>query len=215
MPAQLLPIAVLISGSGRSLKNLIERIESGRLKAKIRLVISSNLRAGGLEFARAAGIPTHIVERQNVANDAEFSHEVFAPIRASGVELVVMAGFLKLLPIPPEFENRVINIHPALIPNFCGHGFYGHRVHEAVIAAQAKTSGCTVHFVDNQYDHGPILLQRSVAVQPGDTAEQLAKRVFAVELEALPEAINLIAAGRVRVINQKTQISSDSDPSQS
>lgn len=207
MPAQPLPIAVLISGSGRSLKNLIQRIERGSLNAVIRLVSSSNPKAGGLEFARAAGIPTHIVERSKLRNDSEFSHELFAPIRASGVELVVMAGFLKLLPIPHEFENRVINIHPSLIPNFCGHGFYGHHVHEAVIKAKAKTSGCTVHFVDNQYDHGPIILQRSVPVQPNDTADALASRVFEAELEALPAAIQLIAGGRVKVDGQQVTVS--------
>ena len=207
MPVRPLPIAVLISGSGRSLKNLIQRIEAGTLNATIRVVISSNLKAGGLEFARAAGIPTHIVERKQVRSDAEFSHEIFAPILASGVNLVVMAGFIKLLPIPHEFENRVINIHPALIPNFCGQGFYGHHVHEAVIQAKAKTSGCTVHFVDNQYDHGPIILQRSVPVQSADTPEALADRVFAAELEALPAAIDLIAAGRVKVDGQQVTIS--------
>jgi phosphoribosylglycinamide formyltransferase-1 len=206
MPARPIPIAVLISGSGRTLKNLIQRIEAGTLNATIRVVISSNLKAGGLVFARAAGIPTHIVQRNKVRSDGEFSHEIFAPILASGVELVVMAGFLKLLPIPPEFVNRVINIHPALIPNFCGQGFYGHHVHEAVLKAKSKTSGCTVHFVDNQYDHGPIILQRTVAVEKADTPDDLAARVFAAELEALPAAIELIAAGRVKVAGQQVTI---------
>jgi formyltetrahydrofolate-dependent phosphoribosylglycinamide formyltransferase len=206
MPDRPLPIAVLISGSGRSLKNLIQRIEAGTLNATIRVVISSNLKAGGLEFARAAGIPTHIVQRNQVRNDGEFSHEIFAPILASGVKLVVMAGFIKLLPIPSEFENRVINIHPALIPSFCGQGFYGHHVHEAVIKAKSKTSGCTVHFVDNEYDHGPIILQRTVPVQRTDTPDELAERVFAAELEALPAAIELIAAGRVKVDGQQVTI---------
>jgi formyltetrahydrofolate-dependent phosphoribosylglycinamide formyltransferase len=207
MPDRPLPIAVLISGSGRSLKNLIQRIEQGTLNATIRVVISSNLQAGGLEFARAAGIPTHIVERSKVRHDGEFSHEIFAPIVAAGVELVVMAGFIKLLPIPSEFENRVINIHPALMPNFCGKGFYGQHVHEAVIKAKSKTSGCTVHFVDNQYDHGPILLQRTVEVSSTDTPSTLADRVFAAELEALPAAIELIAAGRVKVAGRQVTIS--------
>lgn len=206
MPARSIPIAVLISGSGRSLKNLIQRIDKGSLNATIRVVISSNLKAGGLEYARAAGIPTHTVERKQVRSDAEFCHEIFAPIRASGVELVVMAGFIKLLPIPPEFENRVINIHPALIPNFCGKGFYGHHVHEAVIKAKAKTSGCTVHFVDNQYDHGPIILQRTVPVESADSPDDLADRVFAAELEALPAAIEMIAAGRVKVARGEVTI---------
>jgi folate-dependent phosphoribosylglycinamide formyltransferase PurN len=110
-----------------------------------------------------------------------------------------MAGFLKHVPIPPDFENRVTNIHPALIPAFCGHGFYGRRVHEAVLQYGAKISGCTVHFVDNDYDHGPIILQRTVPVRGDDTPESLAARVFEQECIAYPEAINLIAAGRLRV----------------
>lgn len=201
-----IPLAVLISGTGRSLKNLIDRIEDGSLNAVIRVVISSKLKAPGLEFARAAGIPTHIVERDKQASDDAFSHEIFAPIRAAGVELVVMAGFIKLLPIPKDFTNRVINIHPALMPAFCGKGFYGAKVHQAVIEAKADQSGCTVHFVDNEYDHGPIILQRTVPVQSSDTAEQLADRVFAEELVALPEAVRLIADGRVRVQDDKASI---------
>jgi len=200
------PIAVLISGTGRSLQNLIQRIDQGTLNAEIRVVLSSNLKAKGLEFARAAGIPTHIVQREQQANDAVFSHEIFAPIRAAGVKLVVMAGFIKLLPIPREFENKVINIHPSLIPAYCGQGFYGERVHAAVLKGKATESGCTVHFVDNQYDHGPILLQRTVPVLKSDTPQQLADRVFAEELIALPEAIQLIAAGRVNVQDQRVSI---------
>ena len=207
MPTSPFPLAVLISGTGRSLKNLIDRIEDGSLNAVIRVVISSNLKAKGLEYAQAAGIPTHIVERDKQASDDVFSHEIFAPIRASGVELVVMAGFIKLLPIPHDFENKVINIHPALMPAFSGKGFYGQRVHEAVIQQKASQSGCTVHFVDNEYDHGPIILQRTVPVQKDDTAEQLADRVFAEELTALPEASRLIAAGRVSVQEDQVNIS--------
>ena len=121
--------------------------------------------------------------------------------------IVVMGGFLKHVLIPPDFENRVVNIHPALIPQFCGKGMYGHHVHEAVLAAGAKTSGCTVHFVDNIYDHGPVILQRSVAVMPGDSPETLASRVFDAECEALPEALNLIADGKVSVQSGVVKIS--------
>lgn len=204
--AQPLPIAVLISGTGRSLRNLIERIAEERLDAEIRLVIASNNTARGLEFAREAGIPTDVVRRNQCASDAEFSERIFSAVRAAGAQLVVLAGFMKFLPIPPDFENRVINIHPALIPAFCGKGLYGHFVHEAVLDYGAKISGCTVHFVDNQYDHGPIISQHIVPVVEGDTPGTLADRVFAAETEALPEAVQLIAEGRVSVESRHVRI---------
>ena len=117
-----------------------------------------------------------------------------------------MAGFLKFAPVPADFANRVVNIHPALIPAFCGLGYYGLRVHQAVLDYGAKISGCTVHFVDNQYDHGPIILQRVVPVEEEDTPETLAARVFAAECEALPEAIRLFAAGRVAVDGRRVRV---------
>jgi phosphoribosylglycinamide formyltransferase-1 len=198
-PSQPLPIAVLISGGGTTLRNLIEKIAAGTLPVEIRLVISSNAQAKGLEFAAAAGIRPLVVEKKKSLADDEYSAAVFGPCREAGVQFVVMGGFLKHVLIPPDFENRVVNIHPALIPAFCGHGMYGHHVHEAVLAASAKTSGCTVHFVDNQYDHGPIILQRAVEVLPGDTPDSLQARVFAAECEALPEALRLLANGRVQI----------------
>ena len=188
-----LAIAVLISGAGRSLKNLIDRAADGRLAVDIRLVVASKPSAGGLDFARTAGIPTDVVVRSKLSSDEDFSREMFQRIRAADVDYVVLAGFMKFLPIPADFERRVINIHPALIPNFCGQGFYGHHVHEAVIDAGVSESGCTVHFVDNQYDHGPIILKRTVPVVAGDTADTLAARVFEAEKEALPEALTLLA----------------------
>ena len=118
----------------------------------------------------------------------------------------VCGGFLKLLKIPPDFEHRVVNIHPSLIPAFCGHGYYGQHVHQAVVDLGVKISGCTVHFVDNQYDHGPIILQRTVPVLDDDTADTLAKRVFAVERHAYPEALNLYAAGRLKVVERPVSI---------
>ena len=124
---------------------------------------------------------------------------MFDVCRAAGADLVVIGGFLKLLEIPPDFENRVVNVHPALIPAFCGKGFHGQHVHEAVLAQGARISGCTVHFVDNQYDHGPILLQRTVPVLDDDTPQTLAARVFAAECDAYLEALRLIASGRVEI----------------
>jgi phosphoribosylglycinamide formyltransferase-1 len=205
-----LPIAVLISGTGRSLKNLIERAAAGELNVDIRLVISSKANAGGLEYAQAAGIETAVVERKAFDSDETFGEAICKLLRDSGVELTVMAGFLRFLPIPLDFENRVVNIHPALIPAFCGQGFHGHRVHEAVLQYGAKVSGCTVHFVDNQYDHGPIILQRVVPVAHNDTPDALAARVFEAELAALPETLNLIAAGRVSVQGRIVRVDSPS-----
>jgi phosphoribosylglycinamide formyltransferase-1 len=206
VPRPPIRLAVLISGGGTTLRNLIEKIAAGALEAKIVLVVSSNPTAGGLEFARAANIPTLTAERKSFPSTEAFSDAIFNPCRDSGADLIVMAGFLKHVLVPADFENRVVNIHPALIPSFCGKGFFGLRVHRAVLEAGANSTGCTVHFVDNQYDHGPIILQRTVPVEPGDTPESLAKRVFAAECEAYPEAIGLIAAGRVRVEGQSVRV---------
>ncbi len=203
---RLFKIAVLISGGGTTLKNLIERISAGRLHVDISLVISSNPQAGGLKFARQADIPSLVIEQKNYPDQDAFSREIFSRCRAAGADLVVMGGFLKRLTIPEDFKNRVINIHPALIPAFCGHGYYGHRVHEAVLEYGVKLSGCTVHFADNQYDHGPVILQKAVPVLDDDTPDALAARVFQAECEAYPEAVQLIAEGRVRVECRRVRI---------
>jgi phosphoribosylglycinamide formyltransferase-1 len=199
-------MAVLISGGGTTLKNLLDRIGAGTLDAAVQLVVSSNPNAGGLEFARQASIPAIVVERRLHATSEEFSHAVFGPCREARVHLVVMGGFLKHVIIPPDFQNRVMNIHPALIPAFCGKGFYGSHVHQAVLDYGAKVSGCTVHFADNQYDHGPIILQRPVEVRDDDSADSLAKRVFTAECEAYPEAIRLFAEGRLRIEGRRVSV---------
>jgi phosphoribosylglycinamide formyltransferase-1 len=201
-----LPVAVLISGGGTTLRNLIARKAAAELPIDIRLVLSSNPDAAGLRFAEEAGIETRIVERRDSPTPRLFSDAVFGPCREAGAQVVVMGGFLKHVLIPADFENRVINIHPALIPAFSGRGMYGRHVHQAVLDYGAKLSGCTVHFVDDQYDHGPIILQRTVPVLDGDTAEALAHRVFDAECEALPEALALIAAGRVHVEGRHVRI---------
>ena len=143
-----LRLVVLISGGGTTLRNLIEKIAAGQLDARIALVISSNGAAGGLQFAREAGIPAQAIERRAFDSNEAFSEAIFAACRSVAPDLIVMGGFLKLIVIPDDFENRVVNIHPALIPAFCGQGFYGRRVHEAVLEYGAKLSGCTVHFVE-------------------------------------------------------------------
>ncbi|HTN77975.1 MAG TPA: phosphoribosylglycinamide formyltransferase, partial [Pirellulaceae bacterium] len=180
-------------------RNLIALQTLGELPVAFKLVISSNPTARGLEYAQAAGIPTLVVEKRKGISAPDYSAAIFDPLRAAGVQLVVMGGFLKHVLIPPDFENRVVNIHPGLIPAFCGKGMFGHHVHEAVLAYGAKVSGCTVHFVDNQYDHGPIILQQTVPVRDGDTPDDLAGRVFAAECLALPAALRLIAAGKIQV----------------
>lgn len=192
-------LAVLLSGGGTTLQNLLDRIADGRLRAEVALVISSSATAFGLTRAAHAGIPAEVVERRSCTSREEFSERIFASCRRERVDLVCLGGFLQLLPIPDDFAGRVLNIHPALIPAFCGQGYYGRRVHEAVLAYGAKVSGCTVHFADNQYDHGPIILQRAVAVLDTDTPETLAARVFEQECAAYPEAIRLFAEGRLRI----------------
>jgi phosphoribosylglycinamide formyltransferase 1 len=199
-------IAVLISGGGTTLHNFIEKIAAGRLPAEIALVVSSSPTARGLQFAADAGIPSVVIERKAFASQDDFSRAIFDNCRRSRIDLAVLAGFLKRLTIPADFSGRVVNIHPALVPAFCGEGFYGHKVHEAVLEYGAKLSGCTVHFADNQYDHGPVILQRAVPVLDDDTPETLAARVFEAECEAYPEALRLIADGRVSLEGRRVRI---------
>lgn len=192
-------IAVLLSAGGTTLQNLLDRIADGRLKAQIALVLSNNADAYGLVRAETAGVPTAVVDRRDCSSRDEFSRCIFELCRQANVELVCLAGFLQLIHVPDDFSNRVMNIHPSLIPAFCGKGFYGHHVHEAALSYGVKVSGCTVHFADNVYDHGPIILQRTVPVLEDDTPDTLAMRVFEQECEAFPEAIRLFAQGRLRL----------------
>jgi formyltetrahydrofolate-dependent phosphoribosylglycinamide formyltransferase len=199
-------VAVLISGGGTTLRNFIKKISAGQLNVEIGLVVSSSAKARGLQFAADADIPSVVVVRKNFDSCEQFSTEIFDRCRRAKVDLVVLAGFLKQIAIPEDFVNRVVNIHPALIPSFCGKGFYGHFVHEAVLKYGAKITGCTVHFVDNEYDHGPIILQRAVPVKDNDTPETLAARVFEAECEAYPEVLGLIAAGRIKLDGRRVKI---------
>ena len=189
-----LRLAVLLSGSGRTLENLLACIRAGTLPAEIGVVVSSRGDVRGVEIARAAGLPVHVLPPRD-RPPAAWSADIFDRCRAAAADLVVLAGFLHLVEIPPDFADRVINIHPSLLPAFGGRGFYGMHVHRAVLAAGATGSGCTVHLVDGEYDHGRILLQERVPVLADDTPESLAARVFAAECRALPEAIRRLAAG--------------------
>lgn len=206
-PKRPLRLAVLISGTGRTLKNLLARIQAGTLDTEIGLVIANVASAGGLQYAEEAGVPQAVFPHKEFASTDDFSRAIFDACRTAGAELVVLAGFIRRLTIPEDFTNRVINIHPALVPSFCGKGFYGHHVHEAVLNYGAKLSGCTVHFVDNEYDHGPVILQKAVPVLDEDTPDTLAARVFEAETEIYPEAVQLIAQGRVTVDGRRVRIS--------
>jgi phosphoribosylglycinamide formyltransferase-1 len=200
-------LGVLLSGSGTTLQNLLDRSADGRLDARVVCVVSSSATAFGLERARRAGIPAFVVDRKSCASRAEFSRTILDHCRQAGAELVCMAGFLQLLEIAPDFMGRVLNIHPALIPAFSGKGFHGPHVHRAALEAGVKVSGCTVHFADNEFDHGPIILQSVVRVEDDDTPESLAARVFTVECEAYPEAIRLFAEGRLKIEGRRVRIS--------
>jgi formyltetrahydrofolate-dependent phosphoribosylglycinamide formyltransferase len=192
-----LRIGVLISGGGTTLINFLKQRDEGRLPVEIALVIADR-DCTGIPKAEAAGLPCDVIHRRRCPSTAAFSEAVFQRLREFKVELVTLAGFLNRLDVPADFAGRVMNIHPSLIPAFCGKGMYGHHVHEAVIARGCKISGCTVHLADSEYDHGPILIQRAVSVLEGDTPETLAARVFEAECEAYPEAIRAYAAGMER-----------------
>src|SRR5829696_4404738 len=199
------PIAVFISGGGTTLQNLIDRIADGTLPARIVQVISSRPDIGGADRARAAGLPVDVVERKQFPTREAFSERNFAPCRAAGARLVCLGGYLQLLRIPEDYRLKVINIHPALLPAFGGKGMYGHHVHEAVLAHGCKVSGCSVHFVDDQYDHGPIVAQRAVEVRDDDTADSLAARVFLTECELYPEVVRSAIEGKVVVEGRRVR----------
>ena len=183
-------LGVLLSGTGRTLANLLGYIDRGELDRTVACVISDRDFVQGIQIGRDHEIPT-FVERD--------PDPTFDLLRRHDVDLVCLAGYLRLLPIAEDFAGKVLNIHPALLPKFGGKGFYGHHVHEAVLAAGERESGCTVHYCDNEYDRGPILLQKTVPVLPEDDPDTLAARVFEAECAAYPEAIRLHARRLGRV----------------
>jgi len=191
-------LGVLLSGSGRTLQNLMDRIGDGSLPARISVVVSSHPDVKGLDRARAKKIPAVTVDYKKFDDAKYFSAAVTEELDRHPIDLVIMAGFIRRYLFPKKYEGRVLNIHPALLPDFGGKGYYGHHVHEAVLQSGAKESGCTVHLADLQYDRGPILLQKRVPVLPGDTPDTLAERVFQAECDAYPEAIRRMAAVEAR-----------------
>ncbi len=206
-PAAALRLAVLLSGSGSSLQNLIDLRQAGALPAEFAVVIASKPDAFGLERARRHGIPAIAVARKLHRDVAAFNDALHAELARFDVDLVVLLGFLSPFETRGRFDGRAINVHPALVPAFSGHGFYGHRVHAAVIESGVKLTGASVHFVDGEYDHGPIILQEAVAVRDDDTPETLAERVQEVERRLVPEAIRLFAASRLRIEGRCVRIS--------
>lgn len=199
-------LAVLVSGSGTTLQNLIDLIEAKQLDARIALVVGSRDALGAEPRATKAGLRYEVVRRKDFDGVEGFSSRVFSLCAEAGAELIVCAGWLALLRIDPRYVHRMINVHPALLPSFGGKGMYGHHVHEAVIEHGCKVSGCTVHFLDDQYDSGPIISQRTCEVRDDDTPQTLADRVQAEERRALPEAIRWIAEGRVTVANRRVSV---------
>ncbi len=202
-----LQLAVLVSGGGTTLQNLIDVIAAGKLNAQIKLVIGSRAGLGGLQRAADAKIMNFVVDRRQFEDVARFSKQVFSLCEDAGVDLVCLAGWLSLLDVPPAFLGKTMNIHPALLPSFGGKGMFGHHVHEAVLAHGCKVSGCTVHFVDNAYDSGPIILQRTCAVEDDDTPQSLAARVFEEEKIACPEAIRLFGEKKLTIEGRRVRLS--------
>lgn len=188
-----LDLAFLVSGTGRTLANFVREIEAGRLDARVQVIVATNRRAFQAEPVQRAGAPVELVERRRFETTEAFSEAVTAVLDRYHIDLVLCAGLLQKYLFPERYNGRVLNIHPALLPKFGGQGMYGHHVHEAVLAAGEKESGCTVHIADLEYDHGPIVLQKRVPVLPDDTPETLAERVFQAECEAYPEAVRLVA----------------------
>ena len=199
-------LAVLLSGSGKTLQNLIDKIGDKTLNAKIQIVISSSPDAYGLKRAKKNNIPATVVKYSDYNSAEIFSNAIIKEIEEYPIDLIILAGFMHLFRIPEKYSGKVMNIHPGLIPSFCGKGYYGHHVHEAAIESGVKVSGCTVHFVDNEYDNGPIIIQRTVPVREGDTADTLAQMVFKEECLAYPDAINLFAEGRLKIEDSRVKI---------
>lgn len=196
----MLNIAVCVSGGGTDLQSIIDACEAGKINGQIRLVISNRRKAYGLERARLHGIQAEWIKDED---------EILKRFEEEKIDVVVLAGYLAIVgdKLIEQYKNRIINIHPSLIPSFCGPGFYGMHVHEAVFKRGVKVSGATVHFVTGEVDGGPIILQRAVDISDLETPEDIQARVLEIEHEILPEAVALYCEGRVSVENERVKIS--------
>ena len=201
-------LAVMVSGGGSNLQAIMDGIDAGRINGRIVVVVSSKAGVYALERAEKAGIPTAVVARRDFASDEGYFNKNLEVIEASGAEGVILAGYLSILSsaVVERYKNAIINIHPALIPSFCGKGYYGHRVHQAVLDYGAKISGATVHFVDELADHGPIIMQESVPVLDDDDADALAARVLQIEHKILPASVALFCDDRLVVDGRRVKI---------
>ena len=204
----LVNIGVLISGGGTNLQSIIDNIKSGRIKGQIKIVISNRKEAYGLERAKNSGIEALYIDRGKFNTEEAYNEKILEEFEKRNIELVVLAGYLKVLSkdFVERYKERIINIHPSLIPSFCGKGCYGERVHQMVLDYGVKVTGVTVHFVDEGTDTGPIILQRAVEVKDDDTVERLKERVLEVEHQILPEAIKLFCEDRLSIQGRKVKI---------
>jgi phosphoribosylglycinamide formyltransferase-1 len=193
-------LAVFVSGRGTNLLNIIKKREDGFLKSKVTLVVSDH-QCEAIGRSREAGISTMVADPKNFTTEAEFGNALLNILRECGIDFIVLAGFLKKVPevVVESFRNKIINVHPALLPSFGGKGMYGLNVHEAVLDYGCKVSGATVHIVDTEYDHGPVVLQKCVSVESADTPESLATKIHQLEYELVPEAIKLFEENRIRI----------------
>ncbi|NIR51173.1 phosphoribosylglycinamide formyltransferase [candidate division KSB1 bacterium] len=201
-------VAVFASGGGSNLNALLEAVQSGRLDASIVLVISNKAEAGALQIAREYGVPAVHISQKSLPSDDEFNKAILTALKEHGVDMIALAGYLKKIDscIIREYKNRILNIHPALLPSFGGKGMYGLKVHQAVLDYGCKVAGVTVHLVDEEYDTGPPILQRCVPVEPDDTPETLAARVLEQEHKIYAEALQLFAENRVKIQGRKVSI---------
>lgn len=201
-------IAVLCSGGGSNLQALIDAVEAGRINGEIVLVLANASKAFALERARKHGIEAKFISKKEAGSTEAFNDVILSELRRVNADLVVLAGYLPIVgaQVVKAYPHRIINIHPALIPSFCGVGMYGHHVHEAVLAYGAKISGATTHFVDEQVDHGGVIMQDSVPVMEDDNADTLAARVLTVEHRILPESVRLFCDGKLRVDGRRVHV---------
>jgi phosphoribosylglycinamide formyltransferase 1 len=201
-------IGVLVSGSGSNLQSIIDNIKLGNINGKIEVVISNKENAYGLERARQHGIDAVFVHPKEFENMEQYDEAIIKELKSRNVDLVVLAGYLKILTSKfiEEYNNKIINIHPSLIPSFCGKGNYGIKVHEAAINYGVKISGATVHFVDENADTGPIILQETVNVDYSDSAESLQKKILKIEHKILPLAVKYYCDGKIEIIDRKVKI---------
>lgn len=197
---------ILISGSGSTMENLLQRAKDGTCAMECLGVISSKEGVAGIARAQKFGVPVQVVNRKDFTDAVAFSRQVFKLINGVKPDLVLLAGFLSYVHLPERYKGRVMNIHPSLLPKFGGRGMYGSKVHESVLKAGERESGCTVHYVDDQYDHGPAIVQKKVPVVAGDTVETLQARVMQAEREAYPEAVNLYAEKRLMQVANSVRI---------